>query len=104
MLTLAGGITPALRALLEDPTVAKTGVNARGDAHKVMRDFRIAVAGVVELRDLAAERVPLPTADNNNTNNNSRASHQSPCQLNPSTLKGQLEWLQGHHTHLRGST
>lgn len=59
-----GGITPALSAFLQDSTVKKVGVQARGDAHKIMRDFKVPVAGVVELREFAASRVPAaPTAD-----------------------------------------
>jgi len=35
----------------------KTGVSARGDSHKVKRDFGFAVMGIVELRDFAADRI-----------------------------------------------
>jgi hypothetical protein len=48
-----GGITPTLRAFLEDPTIRKVGVQIRGDAHKMTRDFGVRVGGVSELRDLA---------------------------------------------------
>lgn len=48
-----GGITPTLRAFLEDPTIQKVGVQIRGDAHKMTRDFGVRVGAVSELRDLA---------------------------------------------------
>ena len=48
-----GGITPTLRAFLEDPTILKVGVQIRGDAHKMTRDFGVRVGGISELRDLA---------------------------------------------------
>ena len=51
------GVTEALRELLVDPTVVKVGLNARGDAHKIRRDFNIPVEGVLELREFARERV-----------------------------------------------
>ena len=38
---------------LEDPAVRKAGVNARGDAQKLRRDFKVRVNGVVELDALA---------------------------------------------------
>jgi len=38
---------------LEDPAVMKAGVNARGDAQKLRRDFKVSVNGVVELDALA---------------------------------------------------
>jgi len=38
-----GGITVALRALLEDASVKKLGVQSTGDAHKIMRDFKVCV-------------------------------------------------------------
>lgn len=53
---VSGGITPAFRSLLEDNTIQKVGVQARGDAHKIMRDFKVPVAAVVELKGYAADR------------------------------------------------
>ena len=38
---------------LEDPAVRKAGVNGRGDAQKLRRDFKVRVNGVVELDALA---------------------------------------------------
>ena len=37
------GVTESLRELLVDPTIVKVGLNARGDAHKIRRDFNVAV-------------------------------------------------------------
>ena len=54
------GVTESLRELLVDPTIVKVGLNARGDAHKIRRDFNVAVEGVLELRDFARERAARP--------------------------------------------
>jgi len=54
------GITPALRWLLEDENVIKAGVASNQDAQKIMRDFGIACAGIVDLSDMA-NRVLLPS-------------------------------------------
>ena len=58
----AGGMTPALRAFFEDPSIKKVGVQARGDAHKITRDFAFHVAGVIELKAHAAERTSSDAA------------------------------------------
>ena len=58
----AGVMTPALRAFLEDPSIKKVGVQARGDAHKITRDFAFHVAGVIELKAHAAERTSSDAA------------------------------------------
>ena len=47
------GITPALRALLEDAAVRKVGVASLQDAQKVARDFNITCSGVLDLSELA---------------------------------------------------
>ena len=54
------GVTPSLRALLEDASVLKAGVGANTDAQKVTRDFGIHCRGVVELSDLASRVIAPP--------------------------------------------
>jgi len=49
---------------LEDPSVLKAGVNARGDAQKLNRDFKVRMNGVVELDALA--KAKNVTSDENN--------------------------------------
>jgi hypothetical protein len=54
------GVTAALQRLLEDAGVAKAGVCAHNDAHKVTRDFGLTPAGVVDCSELAARRLFPP--------------------------------------------
>ena len=56
MCRVHGGLTPVLRAFVEDASIRKVGVQARGDAHKMKRDFGVDVGGVVELKEYAAAR------------------------------------------------
>ena len=56
MCRVHGGLTPVLRAFVEDASIRKVGVQARGDAHKMKRDFGVDVGGVVELKECAAAR------------------------------------------------
>ena len=51
------GMPNSLRRLMDDVSVAKAGLNARGDAQKMHRDFGVLVRGVVELNDEAAIRL-----------------------------------------------
>ena len=53
----ANPLPTKLVRFLEDPTVRKAGVNARGDARKLMRDFNVLVNGVVELDALAKAKL-----------------------------------------------
>ena len=53
------GVTPLLRALLEDASILKVGVASLQDAQKVARDFNITCSGVVDLSELA-NRALLP--------------------------------------------
>lgn len=43
--------------LLEDKSIKKAGVGIEGDKWKLMRDFEIRLEGIVELADLANEKV-----------------------------------------------
>ena len=53
----ANPLPTKLVRFLEDPTVRKAGVNARGDARKLMRDFNVLGNGVVELDALAKAKL-----------------------------------------------
>ncbi|XP_015263924.1 PREDICTED: Werner syndrome ATP-dependent helicase [Gekko japonicus] len=46
-----------LKMLLEDKSVKKAGVGIEGDKWKLMRDFEIRLDGIVELADLANEKL-----------------------------------------------
>ena len=50
----SGGLPPAVRALLADPSVLKVGAGVAGDAARLGRDFGAGVRGAVEVRDLFA--------------------------------------------------
>ena len=43
------GVPPALRALLEDQHVIKTGVGIGNDAKKLRKDFGVELGGVVSI-------------------------------------------------------
>ncbi|KAI5082071.1 hypothetical protein GOP47_0001814 [Adiantum capillus-veneris] len=47
------GIPPPLRTILEDPSVAKVGVGAYGDAARLFTDYNVKVKGVKDLSGLA---------------------------------------------------
>ena len=51
------GVTPKLRALLEDGSVLKAGVAASGDAMKLWRDYGVACGGIIDLCQLAQSRL-----------------------------------------------
>ena len=53
-----GKLPPALKHLLETQGVKKVGLNIRGDATKLQRDFGIRLGGIVELQDLAKSAYP----------------------------------------------
>ncbi|OZJ06984.1 hypothetical protein BZG36_00261 [Bifiguratus adelaidae] len=44
---------PSLTRFLEDTSILKAGLNIRGDAAKLYRDYRVQLAGAIELSDLA---------------------------------------------------
>ena len=51
------GITPALRALLEDEGIGKAGVSAQGDAHKLAADYGVSCGGLLDLEQVAQLRL-----------------------------------------------
>lgn len=51
------GFPVGLKRLLEDNTIRKAGVGIEGDKWKLMRDFEIKLENLVDLADLANEKV-----------------------------------------------
>lgn len=51
------GFPGGLKRLLEDKRVKKAGVGIEGDKWKLMRDFEIKLEELIELSDLANEKV-----------------------------------------------
>lgn len=50
-------MTPALRELLESPTILKCGVGINGDLHKLSLDLNIQLQGVLDVNVEANQRV-----------------------------------------------
>ncbi|KAJ3280784.1 hypothetical protein HK104_000404 [Borealophlyctis nickersoniae] len=51
---------PSLKSFLEDPLCRKAGVNIRGDARKLLRDYEVQMAGMVDLSSLAKAVAGVP--------------------------------------------
>lgn len=51
------GIPSSLYAILEDPTILKTGVGIHGDVSKLQRDYKLKIQGVVNLSEIANQKL-----------------------------------------------
>ena len=56
----ATGISSALRQLLENESLKKSGVGINGDVAKLKRDFDICMKGIVDLNQMTKARMLLP--------------------------------------------
>ncbi|KAG0580196.1 hypothetical protein KC19_4G155400 [Ceratodon purpureus] len=51
------GIPPSLATILEDSSIVKTGIGSRGDASKLQNDYGIQTRGVVDLAEMANQKL-----------------------------------------------